>query len=223
MEQSTLDLRVAGSADAIIMVEAGANEIDEAMMVDALELAHRSIQDLIRVQNDMREALGKPKRAYEPYAIPEALKARVTELMAEPVQQMVETTMLKGERLEAFNALQEQLHELLKEESDTEGWTFRQIDEALHDIFRNVVRRRILNEGIRPDGRDTRTIRPLAADVRLVPRPLGADCSRVGRPRYSSLTTLGMPARSRRWTISSLKRPSATSTTTTSRHTPQAK
>ena len=193
MEQSTLDLRVAGSADAIIMVEAGANEIDEAMMVDALELAHRSIQDLIRVQNDMREALGKPKRAYEPYAIPEGLKARVTELMAEPVQQMVETTMLKGERLEAFNALQEQLHELLKEESDTEGWTFRQIDEALHEIFRNVVRRRILNEGIRPDGRDTRTIRPLAADVRLVPRPHGSGLFTRGETQVLSLTTLGMP------------------------------
>ncbi len=193
MEQSTLDLRVAGSADAIIMVEAGANEIDEAMMVDALELAHRSIQDLIRVQNDMREALGKPKRAYEPYAIPEGLKARVTELMAEPVQQMVETTMLKGERLEAFNALQEQLHELLKEESDTEGWTFRQIDEALHEIFRNVVRQRILNEGIRPDGRDTRTIRPLAADVRLVPRPHGSGLFTRGETQVLSLTTLGMP------------------------------
>jgi len=70
MEHSTLDLRLAGTAEALLMVEAGANEVSEEVIVEALRRGYEAMQDVIRVQNEMREAVGKPKRAYTPYILP---------------------------------------------------------------------------------------------------------------------------------------------------------
>lgn len=92
MTTSTLDLRIAGSADAIIMVEAGSNEIPESVMLDAIELAHQSIQGVINLQNEMRAAVGKPKADYPSFAMPPALTSRVRDLMLERVNRLVETT-----------------------------------------------------------------------------------------------------------------------------------
>ena len=193
MEHSALDLRVAGSADAIIMVEAGANEISETVMVDALQLAHESIQDLIRVQNEMRAALGKPKREYPSFILPETLQTRVRELMADRVEEVVATTTLRSERLAALNALKDELRKQLAAEAETAGWTARQINDAFEIIFKAAVRRRILDEGIRPDGRDTRTIRQLSAEVGLLPRTHGSGLFTRGQTQALSLATLGMP------------------------------
>ncbi|MCD6344136.1 MAG: polyribonucleotide nucleotidyltransferase [Anaerolineae bacterium] len=193
MENSALDLRVAGSEEAIIMVEAGANELSEAIMVDALQLAHQSIQDLIRVQNEMRAELGKPKREYPIFALPETLQARVHELMADRVEQVVATITLRGERRAALSALENELREHLVAEAEAAGWTARQINDAFESIFKDAVRQRILDEGIRPDGRDTRTIRQLSAEVGLLPRTHGSGLFTRGETQALSLATLGMP------------------------------
>ena len=194
MEESTLDLRIAGSAEAIIMVEAGADIISEATMLDALELAHQSIQDVIRVQNEMRAAVGKPKRDdYVRFGMPEALSSRANELMSDRVKELVSTTQLKGERLDSLNALEDELKAALAEEAEANGWSSRLIGEAFHDIFKETVRERILSEGIRPDGRDQHTIRALDAEVHLVPRPHGSGLFTRGETQVLSLATLGMP------------------------------
>ncbi len=193
MKRSDLDLRVAGSAEAIIMVEAGANEIEEPLMVEALELAHRSMQDVIRVQNEMRAALGKPKSDYTSFQVPEALKTRVAELATEPIRSLLATTPLKGERIEAVDAIREDVKTQLAAEAETAGWTATQIAEAFDDVLKEIVRRRILDENIRPDGRDQRTIRPLEAEVHLVPRPHGSGLFTRGETQVLSLATLGMP------------------------------
>jgi len=193
MENSALDLRVAGSADAIIMVEAGANEIDEATMVDALELAHQSFQEVIRAQNEMRAAIGKPKADYPRFSTPEELSTRVDEFATERLRELVSTAQFKGERIEALNVLEDELKQALADEAEAKGWTSSLIGEAFHDVLKNVVRHRILDEGIRPDGRDPRTIRALDAEVHLVPRPHGTGLFTRGETQVLSLATLGMP------------------------------
>ncbi|MGC9520414.1 MAG: polyribonucleotide nucleotidyltransferase [Anaerolineae bacterium] len=193
IQESDLDLRVAGSADAIIMVEAGANEVDEETMLDAIELAHQAMQGVIQVQNEMRAAVGKPKRDYPRFGTPEALTERVRELMLDRLNTLVRTTQLKGERIDALNELEEELDEALAEEAERNDWTSRQIGEAFHDVLKEVVRERILSEGIRPDGRDQTTIRELEAEVRLVPRPHGSGLFTRGETQVMSLATLGMP------------------------------
>jgi len=192
MEQSQLDLRVAGSKDAIIMVEAGANQLPEAVILDGLELAHAAIQDLLRVQEEMRAALGKPKATYVSFAVPEALKQRVEELAAAEIEQVVSTTQLKGERIEALEGLNERVREALAEEAAAQGWTPAQVSEAFGAILKRVVRRRILDEGVRPDGRDSRTIRPLSAAVGLLPRVHGSGLFNRGETQVLSAATLGM-------------------------------
>jgi len=194
MGTSTLDLRVAGSAEAIIMVEAGADIISEQTMLDALELAHQSIQDVIRVQNEMRAAVGKPKRDdYVRFGMPEALVSRANELMADRVKELVSTTQLKGDREDSLRALEDELKEALAEEAEANGWSSRLIGNAFHDILKETVRERILGEGIRPDGRDQYTIRALDAEVHLVPRPHGTGLFTRGETQVLSLATLGMP------------------------------
>ncbi|MBN1261449.1 MAG: polyribonucleotide nucleotidyltransferase [Anaerolineae bacterium] len=193
MEESDLDLRIGASADAIIMVEAGASEIDESTMVEAMMLAHESIQGLIEVQNQMRAAVGKPKRDYQPFMTPEALFTRVEALANDPLRELLATTLLKGERIEALNAIEAEVHEALAEEAEANAWTSGMINEAFHDVFKNLVRARILDEGIRPDGRDSRTIRELSAEVGLFPRPHGTGLFNRGETQVLSLATLGMP------------------------------
>ncbi len=194
METSTLDLRIAGTAEAITMVEAGADIISEEVMLDALELAHQSIQDVIRVQNEMRAAVGKPKcDDYVRFGMPDALVSRANELMADRVKELVSTTQLKGDRTDSLTALEDELKEALAEEAEANGWSSRLIGNAFHDVLKEVVRERILGEGIRPDGRDQYTIRALDAEVHLVPRPHGTGLFTRGETQVLSLATLGMP------------------------------
>ncbi len=194
MENSLLDLRIAGSQDAIIMVEAGAEEVSESLMVEALEAAHVALQDVLRVQGEMRAELGKPKNDYPSFAIPEALMARVDALARSRLSEMVHTTTLQGERIEALQALEEEIKETLAEEAEQEGWMEVKIDEAFHDVLKDVVRARILDEGIRPDGRDQHTIRGLAAEVGLLPRTHGSGLFTRGQTQALSIATLGMPS-----------------------------
>ncbi len=194
MKDSTLDLRVAGSADAIIMVEAGADEISEELMIDALQLAHEAIQDVIRVQNEMRAAVGKPKRDdYPRFGTPEALASRVKDLTFDRVREIVERTELKSDRDNALNELENELRATLSEEAEANEWSSRDIGDAYHDVLKHVVRERILDQGIRPDGRDPRALRKLEAEIRLVPRPHGSGLFSRGETQVMSLVTLGMP------------------------------
>ncbi len=193
MEESDLDLVIAGSEDAIIMVEAGAEEVPEALMLDAMELAHEAIQDTIQLQKEMHETVGKPKSDYPHFASPEGLDDRVRELMLDRVRDLVAAEQLKGEQRDALKALEEELAETLAEEAEANEWSSRDISEAFDDILKEAVRERILDEGVRPDGRDQRTIRQLDAEVGLFPRTHGSGLFTRGMTQALSLATLGMP------------------------------
>jgi polyribonucleotide nucleotidyltransferase len=188
MEESALDLRLAGTADALLMVEAGANEISEDLMVDALRIGHEAIQDIIRVQNEMREAIGKPKRPYTPYILPDELRTMVRQQVADRLPEAIYGATSKADRNERLRVLRDDLIETLGEE-----WDGGAIREALEEVEREIVRRRTIEEGVRADGRDSRTIRPLSAEVGLLPRTHGSGLFTRGETQVLSVATLGTP------------------------------
>jgi len=113
--------------------------------------------------------------------------------MLDRVSHLVETTELKGERIDALDELEKDLFEQIGDEAEANGWTTRLIGAAFHDVLKEVVREQILDKGVRPDGRDPRTIRALEAEVHLVPRPHGSGLFTRGETQVMSLATLGMP------------------------------
>jgi polyribonucleotide nucleotidyltransferase len=107
LEYSDLDLRVAGTRDAILMVESGASEVTEDVMVAALQFAHQAIQPLIDLQEKMAAEAGKPKREYTPFALDDSLKAAVLERVRGPLEEILNQQYIKSERNEAISALKE--------------------------------------------------------------------------------------------------------------------
>jgi polyribonucleotide nucleotidyltransferase len=198
MENSTLDLRVSGTADAINMVECGAQEIDEQTMLKALALAHESIQPLIQIQHEMRAALGKDKVAYEGDKGEDALLDEVSAKVGDQVRQIV---IDKTDREGRNEALEEVRKALVAEyeahnagiTDDTQKIQLRHVREALSAVIKREVRRRITADGVRPDGRNYTQIRPLAAEVALIPRVHGSGLFTRGQTQVLSIATLGTP------------------------------
>ncbi|NIV33594.1 MAG: polyribonucleotide nucleotidyltransferase [Anaerolineae bacterium] len=188
MEHSTLDLRMAGTADALLMVEAGANEVSEKLLVEALRRGYEAMQDVIRVQNEMREAIGKPKRSYTSYVLPDGLQELVRQRVSDRLPEAVYGATSKTEYNDRLRALQDELVEDLGEE-----WDGRAIQDALGEALRELVRRRTIEEEIRADGRAPQTIRPLAAEVGLLPRTHGSGLFTRGETQALSVATLGTP------------------------------
>ena len=193
MEHSALNLRLAGTADALLMVEAGASEVSEEMMIEALRRGHEAIQDLIRVQNEMREAVGKPKRTYTPYVLPDELCETVRQRVGDQLPEAIYGATSKEDRYERLKVLRDELIENLGEE-----WDERTVREAFEKVERELVRRRTLEEGIRADGRDPQTIRSLSSEVGLLPRTHGSGLFTRGETQVLSVATLGTPREEQR-------------------------
>ncbi len=191
MEESTLDLRMAASKDAVIMVEAGANEVTEAVMVEALAFGHDAIQPLVAVQEEMRQAVGKEKAEIElaktDAELAEAVKARI----GNRIQDIVATETTRDGRNAAVDALREEIVNSFLAEDETADT--KAIREIIADVLKYAIRNRILYEHVRPDGRDYTTIRPLSSEIGLIPRVHGSGLFRRGQTQVLSIATLGMP------------------------------
>jgi polyribonucleotide nucleotidyltransferase len=170
------------------MVEAGANEVSEDVMIEALRLGHEAIQGVIRVQNEMREAVGKPKRDYTPHALPDELREIVRQQVGDRMPDAIYGATNKADLNERLRALREDLNENLGEE-----WEERATREAFEEVERDIVRRRTIVEGVRADGRDPQAIRPLSAEVGLLPRTHGSGLFTRGETQVLSVATLGTP------------------------------
>jgi polyribonucleotide nucleotidyltransferase len=188
MAESTLDLRLAGTADALLMVEAGASQVSEEVMLEAIQLGHEAMQSVIRMQEEMRAAIGKEKRSYEKKEEVEGVRQAVQKELGDKLRETIATTVVKSERIDAFDQLRDHLVEALGE-----TWEPKQIKDAFEDELRDLIRDRIINEGIRPDGRDSATIRPLSAETSLLPRTHGSGLFTRGETQALSICTLGTP------------------------------
>ncbi len=190
MEASDLDLRLAGTRDAILMVECGASEVSEAVMVAALEFGHQSIQPIIDVQERIAAEIGKAKREYSSFGLDESLIGQVMERVRSSLEEILDRPYVKAEMYQAVDALRDQLvTELAGEDEDR----IRNFKNAFEECYRTVVRQRILERGLRPDGRGLTDIRPIWCEVNVSPRAHGSGLFTRGETQVLTLATLGTP------------------------------
>jgi len=185
MSESILDLTVAGTSDAVVMVEAGAKQIPEDRMLDALKLGQAALQPIIEIQRKMRDEIGKPKAEYKVHEVSEeerqAILAEIGDRMAEVVNQTDKTV-----REDLRDALVKDIVEKLGE-----TYPLKDIVAVIEDVEKDLVRRNILDKGIRPDGRDLTTIRPISCQVGLLPRAHGSGLFTRGQTQVLTIATLG--------------------------------
>ncbi len=189
-ERSDLDLRIAGTRDAILMVECGAQEVPEAVMVEALNFGHQSIQPLIDVQEQMVREVGKPKQAYVSFNLAEVVQTPVNQRVVSRLNEILDVPHTKAEMDSAINALRQEIVTELTAEDESLA---PNVMEAFDETLKSVVRQRILDKQIRPDGRGLTDIRPIWGEVGLSPRAHGSGLFTRGETQVLTLATLGTP------------------------------
>ncbi|RQD74988.1 MAG: polyribonucleotide nucleotidyltransferase, partial [Halanaerobium sp. MSAO_Bac5] len=187
-ENSDLDLVVAGSKDAIMMVEASANEVEEAVILEAMDLAHQEIQKMIEVQQKIREEAGKEKEVFVEPTVEAELADEVEDILAGRLKEAVQIQK-KQARGEKINSLKAEVKEKLNPEEDEE--LDSQLNLAFENMIKKSVKSLIIDDGIRPDGRKYDEIRPIWAEVGTVPRSHGSGVFTRGETQALSVLTLG--------------------------------
>ncbi|AVM23864.1 polyribonucleotide nucleotidyltransferase [Bacillus pumilus] len=189
LEQSDINLVVAGTKDAINMVEAGADEVPEETMLEAIMYGHQEIKRLIEFQEEIVKAVGKEKIDIPLYEVDQTL--------ADEVKALAETDLLKAiqvhekhAREDAISAVKKAVVEKFQEEERDEA-TIKQAKDVLNKLVKNEVRRLITEEKVRPDGRGVDQIRPLSSEVGLLPRTHGSGLFTRGQTQALSICTLG--------------------------------
>ncbi len=197
MKSSTLDLRVSSTADAINMVECNADQVSEEIMLEALFMAQETVQGLISLQKRIREEIGKEKKAPAVDDIAPELLAEVRSRTEKPLQDIMDTYVDRNARRAPLSELKAGLLGDFTQRNAAadaaEQVSLKHVERAYDDVMKKVVRGRIINEGIRPDGRDYSSLRALAADVGLVPRVHGSGMFLRGETQVLTIATLGTP------------------------------
>jgi len=186
-ENSDVQLIVAGTRSAVVMVEGGGNFVSESDMIDAVFFGHEALQPILDMQEEVRREAGKPKRVLAPAPRHEALEAKIRE-MAHPMIQEIATTADKKARQQKREESAAKILRVL--EKELEGKESR-VQEILSDLERDVVRRMILEEGRRIDGRSFTEVRPIECMVGILPRVHGSALFTRGETQALVLTTLG--------------------------------
>ena len=185
-KEGDLNLTVASTREKVIMIEAGANEIPEEKMIEAIYLAHDVNQTIIKFIDQIVAEVGKEKHTYESCAIPEELFAAIKEIV--PPAEMEEAVFTDDKQTREGNirALTEKLEEACAE---NEEW-LAVLDEAIYQYEKKTVRKMILKDHKRPDGREITQIRPLAAEVDIIPRVHGSAMFTRGQTQICNVCTL---------------------------------
>ncbi|WP_417036177.1 polyribonucleotide nucleotidyltransferase [Dakarella massiliensis] len=194
MADSKLDLVVAGTSRAVLMVESEADRLPEDVMLGAVSFGHQQMQVAIEAINSLVEEAGKPAWDWQPPAKNEALIARIRELAFDGLKAAYDIRQ-KQPRSEKIRAVYELVHETLKKDAEAAGTepTFDQneVDGILFEMEAHLVRDRILRGEPRIDGRDTRTVRPIEIRMGVLPRTHGSALFTRGETQSLALTTLG--------------------------------
>ena len=185
-EKSDLALTVASTKEKVIMIEAGANEVPEDKMIEAIFAAHEVNQKVIAFIDEIVAECGKPKHDYVSFAVPEELFAAIQEVVTPEEMEVAVFTDDKQTREENIRKITEKLEEAF---ADNEEWLAK-LGEAVYQYQKKVVRKMILKDHKRPDGRAIDQIRPLAAEVDLIPRVHGSAMFTRGQTQICTITTL---------------------------------
>ena len=190
LKYSDLDLVVAGTRDAVMMVEAGAQELAEAVMLEAVRRGHEALQPIIDLQERMAAAIGKAKREIALHVLAPELKAEVGGVTREPLMQTLYKER-KEERKAATDEVKAAMLAHFAPRVEAGEVSVKDMNDAFQSELKYVTRQRILNEGIRPDLRDLTTVRPISCDVGILPRPHGSGLFTRGETQVLTICTLG--------------------------------
>lgn len=190
IEESDLNLRIAGTRDAILMVECGANELPEDILVEALTFGHKAIQPLIDIQLKMASEVGKPKREVVITSLDEDLIQRIHQRAAQDLNSIMDAPYDKAEMYGGIDALKEQITMEISGEDPSEAET---VKKAFEEVEKNIIRQRILEGHTRPDGRSLTEVRPIWCEVGSSPRAHGSGLFTRGETQVLTLATLGTP------------------------------
>lgn len=186
-EKSDMHLVVSGTKDAVMMVEAGAKEVPEDVMLEAIMFAHENIRKIVAFIEDIVAKIGKEKKEYTVFKAEEEIENAVREYATEKTLDAIRTPD-KLERQEKIDAVKEEAFahfaEIFPEKE-------KEIDEVLYDILKEQVRKLITEEGIRPDDRKLDEIRPISCEVGILPRVHGSGLFTRGQTQVMTIATLG--------------------------------
>ena len=185
-DEGDLQLTVASTKEKVIMIEAGANEIPEDQMIEAIYKCHDINQTVIAFMDQIRDEIGKPKHEYESCAIPEQMFEDIKKIVTPEQMEEAVFTDEKQKREENIRAITEQLEEAF---ADNEEY-LAVLGEAIYQYQKKTVRKMILKDHKRPDGRALNQIRPLAAEVDLIPRVHGSAMFTRGQTQICDVVTL---------------------------------
>jgi len=188
MDESELDLRMAGTRDAILMVECGANEITEELMLEALTFGHQALQPLIDLQEKMAAEVGKPKAEVPLYPVDLSMIDQVRSRAAAGIEEIFDAPYIKASMYASMEALQ---NSIVAEFAGDDESKVEQVKLAFEEVNRETVRSRILNRDLRPDHRKAAEIRPIWCEVGSSPRAHGSAIFTRGETQVFSMATLG--------------------------------
>ena len=183
---SDLQLTVASTREKVIMIEAGANEVPDDKMIEAIYKAHEVNQEIIKFFDGIIAECGKPKHEYESFAVPEELFAAMKEIVSPEEMEAAVFTDDKQTREGNIKVIREKMAEAFAENEEWLG----KLDEALYQYQKKTVRKMILKDHKRPDGRAIEQIRPLAAEVDIIPRVHGSAMFTRGQTQICDVVTL---------------------------------
>ena len=191
-EKSDLDLTVAATAEKVCMIEAGANEVPDEIMLDAIKLAHEEIKKVVTFIEKIKQEIGKPKASYKSFDVPAEMFEELKERFNDKVYAALQTTD-KVVRDENMAKVEEEIKAYYIEAHGEDAYVAakKDIAEIVYRLEKKNVRNMIINESKRPDGRSFDEIRPLSAEVDLLPRTHGSALFSRGQTQVLSIVTLG--------------------------------
>lgn len=186
-ENSILHLTVSGTKDAVMMVEAGAKEVTEDEMLEAIMLAHAEIKKLVAFQEEIVAEVGKEKAVIDYYKVPEEIQQAVREYATDKIAWVMES-FDRHERDVREQQVDAEVQEHFAQQFPDKA---REISDSLYVIKKETMRRKIIDKGIRPDGRGIFDVRPIWCDVHMFARPHGSAVFTRGQTQVITMTTLG--------------------------------
>jgi len=189
MAQSRLDLAIAGTSDAVMMVEGGAKELPEELMLEAVRFGQEALQDIIKMQEKLAQAVNKAKRPFAPAPVDQELRDKVAEFVLPRFEAAVNHPN-KAARSAALSVVQGELITTLGAQYPDR---MKDIVSFYEKELKSYVRNNVLDNGLRPDGRDLKEIRSISCEVGLLPRAHGSAIFQRGQTQVLSVVTLGSP------------------------------
>ena len=186
LDKSSLDLVVAGTGEGVLMMEAGASELDDDLMLEAIQLGQAANQEMIDLQLEMAQAVGRPKAAFEAASLPDGLVDQVSAAASDDLRRAFAESDGKADQAARISAVKTDVMSSL-----TDSWESSDVAEAFETLLESEFRARILSAGTRPDGRGTVELREIECETSVLPRTHGSGLFRRGETQVLGVTTLG--------------------------------